>query len=97
MYPPGMPSQPPPVLPTAAGGGINIMSQFAGSSLWSNILGLISIVVPFVFNRVFFFLPLIGLFYAIRAIRNGQLIGGIVGIVLNCIGGLVTLVALYVH
>ena len=71
------------------------MSQFSGDALWSIGLGLVSIVVPFVLNRVFFFLPLIGLFYAIRAIRRGRMIGGIVGIVLNVIGGLITIIGLF--
>lgn len=66
------------------------MSQFSGDALWSIGLALVSIVIPFFFNRVFFFLPLIGLYYGIRAITRGRMIGGIVGIVLNVIGGLIT-------
>jgi hypothetical protein len=79
----------------AAAGGISLMSQFTGDALWSIGLGLVSIVVPFVLNRVFFFLPLIGLFYAVRAIRRGRVIGGVVGIVLNVIGGIITLIGLF--
>jgi hypothetical protein len=79
----------------AASGGISLMSQFTGDALWSIGLGLVSIVVPFVLNRVFFFLPLIGLFYAVRAIRRGRVIGGVVGIVLNVIGGIITLMGLF--
>jgi len=91
-----MPGQvPPPYAPLAAAGvGISLMSQFRGDALWSIALGLVSIVLPFFINRVFFFLPLIGLFYGIRAIRRGRLIGGIVGIVLCCLGGIVTLIGL---
>jgi hypothetical protein len=86
---------PPPYLPTAAvGAGIGLMSQFTGDALWSIGLGLVSIVVPFVFNRIFFFLPLIGLYYGIRAITRGRMIGGIVGIVVNVIGGLITILGL---
>jgi hypothetical protein len=70
------------------------MSQFTGDALWSIGLGLVSIVVPFVFNRIFFFLPLIGLYYGIRAITRGRMIGGIVGIVVNVIGGLITILGL---
>ncbi|MEA2656504.1 MAG: hypothetical protein QOI23_1869 [Chloroflexota bacterium] len=70
------------------------MSQFSGDALWSIGLGLVSIVVPFVFNRIFFFLPLIGLYYGIRAITRGRMIGGIVGIVVNVIGGLITILSL---
>ena len=74
----------------AAGAGITVMSQFRGSALWSIALGLVSIVVPFVLGYVFFFLPFVGIYYGVRAVRRGQVIGGIVGIVLCCIGGLIT-------
>jgi hypothetical protein len=96
MVPPGPPGQvPPPYMPlAAAGAGLGLISQFRGDALWSIGLGLVSIVVPFAFNRVFFFLPLIGLFSGIRAIRRGRMIGGIVGLVLNAIGGIITIIAL---
>jgi hypothetical protein len=77
----------------AAGAGIGLMSQFKGSALWSIALGLVSVVVPFVWGYVFFFLPFIGIFYGVRAIRRGQVIGGIVGIVLCCIGGFITILS----
>ena len=79
----------------AVGGGVSLMSQFSGSAMWSILLGLVSVVVPFVFGRVFFFLPLIGLYYGVRAIRRGQMIGGIVGIVLCVIGGIITLIGMF--
>jgi len=86
---------PPPYLPTATvGAGIGLMSQFSGDALWSIGLGLVSIVVPFFANRVFYFLPLIGIFYGIRAIMRGRLIGGIVGTALSVIGGIITILAL---
>ena len=95
--PPGAPGQvPPPYLPTAvAGTGLNLMYQFSGDALWSIGFGLASTIVPFVLDRVFFFLPLLGLFYGVRAIMRGRVIGGIVGIVLNVIGGIITLIALF--
>jgi hypothetical protein len=80
-----------------AGVGIGIMSQFRGSALWSIVLGLVSIVVPFVLGYVFFFLPFVGIYYGIRAIRRGQLAGGLVGIFLCCIGGLITILSRVVH
>ena len=99
VYPPvGMQGQPPPVMPMmAVGGGISLMSQFRGSAMWSCILGLVSVIAPLTFGTVFFFLPLIGLYYGVRAIRRGQLIGGIVGIVLCSIGGILTLISLLVR
>jgi hypothetical protein len=81
----------------AAGAGITVMSQFRGSALWSIGLGLVSIVVPFVLGYVFFFLPFVGIYYGIRAVRRGQVIGGIVGIVLCCIGGFITILSRVVH
>ena len=63
--------------------------------MWSILLGLASTILPFVINYVFFFLPLIGLVYGVRAIMRGRMIGGIVGIVLNLLGGAVTLFALF--
>ncbi len=99
--PPGTyqpPGTPPPVLPTqmAAGGAAGILSQFTGSAGWACLVGIICIVVPFVFNRVFFFLPIIGLILAAQAIfRSKQMIGGIVAIVLNVIGGIITLIGIF--
>jgi hypothetical protein len=86
------------VLPTAvaAGGAAGLLYQFTGSAGWSCLVGVICIVVPFVFNRVFFFLPIIGLILAIQAIvRSRKMVGGIVGIVLNVIGGIITLLGLF--
>ena len=86
---------PPPYLPVAAAGaGGGLMSQFGGDAAWSIGFGLASTIIPFVFNYVLFFLPLIGIFYGVRAIMRGRLIGGIVGLVLNVIGGLITVYAL---
>ena len=97
MAPPGSPGQvPPPYLPTAAAGvGLGLASQFSGDALWSVGFGLASTILPFVLNYVFFFLPLLGIFYGIRAIMRGRMIGGIVGIVLNVIGGIITLLSLF--
>jgi hypothetical protein len=97
--PPGSPQQgtPPPVLPAAIGpssGGAALIGQVTGNAGWSLLLGVVTIAVPLIFNRVFFFLPIIGVIAGVLAIRRGQLIGGIVGLVLNTIGGLITLLAL---
>ncbi len=92
------PGTPPPVLPTAigAGGTAGLLSQFTGSAGWACLVGVITIAVPFIFNRVFFFLPIIGLILAIQAIvRSRKMVGGIVGIVLNVIGGIITLLGLF--
>src|SRR5260370_42146848 len=63
------PGTPPPVLPTAigAGGTAGLLYQFTGSAGWACLVGVITIAVPFIFNRVFFFLPIIGLIPALPA------------------------------
>ncbi|HEY8678276.1 MAG TPA: hypothetical protein VIN39_06535 [Candidatus Dormibacteraeota bacterium] len=93
--PAGYSSQvPPPYMPVAAvGAGGALMSQFGGAALWSIGLGIVSIVVPFVSNFYFPIMPIIGGLNGIRAIQRGRVIGGIVGLVLNGIGGLVALFA----
>ena len=81
-------------MPVAAVGATGaLMSQFRGAALWSIGFGLVSIVVPLVSNFYFPIMPLIGAFNGVRAIQRGRVIGGIVGLVLNAIGGLVTLLA----
>jgi hypothetical protein len=93
-----VPGAPPPVLPTSVApvGTAGILYQFTGSAGWACLMGVICIAVPFVFNRVFFFLPIIGLILAIQAIvRSKKMIGGIVAIVLNVIGGIITLIGLF--
>lgn len=75
-------------------GGAGLVSQFTGPAAWACFVGLVTVVVPFAFGRVFFFLPIIGIITGVRAVMAGKLIGGIVGIVLSAIGGLITIVAL---
>jgi hypothetical protein len=79
----------------AIGGSAFAISQFTGPAAWSILLGLVTIIVPFLFNRVFFFLPIIGLLSGVQAIRRGKMIGGVSGIVLNVIGGIITLIVLF--
>jgi hypothetical protein len=69
------------------------MYQFSGTAGWSVLFGVASIAVPFIFNYVFFLLPIFGFISGIRAIMTGRLVGGITGIVLNCIGGLITILS----
>lgn len=76
-----------------AAGGAGLIYQFTGPALWSLVLGVAGIAVPFFLSRVFFFLPIIGIIYGVRAIMRARLIGGIVGIVLNVIAGLITILA----
>lgn len=79
----------------AGWGAVGILAQFEPPALWAIIAGLVTIVVPFMFGRVFFFLPIIAVITGVRAIQGGKLIGGIVGIVLGVIGGIITLIGLF--
>jgi len=85
---------PPPYGAMGVAGAAGLMSQFTGRAAWSIGMGLVTIIAPFVVHWVFYVLALVGLLYGVQAIRRGQLIGGIIGIVLNVIGGLLTIVIL---
>lgn len=90
------PQIPPPYIPAAAVGaaaGAGLMSQFGGAAAWSIGLGLVSIVVPLVSTFYFPIMPIIGGLNGVRAIQRGRIVGGIVGLVLNAIGGIVALIA----
>jgi hypothetical protein len=80
--------------------GVSMMSQFTGIAMWSIILGLLSVGVPLVTGLMssggtyyFYILPIFGLIRGVQAVRRGQMIGGIVGIVLNILGGFMSLIA----
>ena len=85
---------PPPYAAMGVAGAAGLMSQFTGRAAWSIGVGLVTIIAPFVVHWVFYVLALVGLLYGVQAIRRGQLIGGIIGIVLNVIGGLLTVLIL---
>ncbi len=90
------PPQPYGMNPAAVGigGAAGLISQFSGRAAWSCGIGLVTIIAPLVAHFVFYVLALVGLLYGVQAIRRGQLIGGIVGIALNIVGGLLTIVIL---
>jgi len=76
------------------------MSQFRGLAAWSVILGVVSVGVPIVTFfaaggtvTFFYVLPIFGLIRGVQALTRGQVIGGGVGIVLNVIGGIISLLA----
>jgi uncharacterized membrane protein len=98
--PPGAPGYgyvPPTGYPTAKP-AVSIMSQFSGYAMWSIILGVVSVGVPIVTGLMsgggayyFYILPIFGFVRGVQAATRGQVIGGIVGIVLNIMGGLLSL------
>ena len=85
--------QPLPPAAAVAGGTGALLYQLGGPAAWSIGLGIVSIVVPFVSNFYFPILPIAGLINAVRAVQRGRVIGGVVGIVVNVLGGLVSLFA----
>jgi hypothetical protein len=97
--PPGSPGYgyvPPTGYPTTRP-AVSLASQFTGMAMWSIILGIVSVGVPIVTGLFtsggivyFYILPIFGFIRGIQAVTRGQVIGGVVGIVLNIIGGLLS-------
>jgi len=93
--PPASGNLPPAIMAPAAVavGGATLMYQFGGPAAWSIAFGVASIVAPLFANFYFYVLPLFGLLNAVRAIQRGRVIGGVVGIVVNILGGIMSLLA----
>jgi len=97
---PGYQGQMPPGMPMiAAAGGLSIGAQIIAARS-SIIVGVIGIFVPIVTLMVtgrtvvyFYILPIFGLIYGIRAMTRGAVIGGGIGVVLNLLAGVVSLVS----
>jgi hypothetical protein len=89
------PQAPQPYLTAAvaAGGAGALLYQFGGVAAWSIGCGLVAIVIPFVSGFYYPLLPVVGGINAYRAIQRGRLLGGVVGIGVNILGGLVSLLA----
>src|SRR5258708_32398864 len=88
--PRGAPGYVPPTGYSPVQTGAGIMSQFTGQALWSVILGVLSVGVPILTGLTsnghivyFYIIPIFGFIRGIQAVTRGQVIGGIVGIVLN--------------
>jgi hypothetical protein len=79
--------------PMARAAGPSLMTQFTGPAGASILIGVISVGVPLFTTFYFPILPIFGLISGVRGIMRGQVIGGIIGIVLSIIGGLMSLIA----
>ena len=86
---------PQPIAPASGMSTAGLLSQVTGAAGIGILLGLATVIVPLVFGYVFYVLPIAGFLAGIAAIRRNQLIGGIVAIVLNALGGVLTLVGLF--
>jgi hypothetical protein len=100
QLPPAAPGYLPPGGYPSTRPGTAIASQFTGMALWSIILGALSVGVPIATGLLsgggaffFYILPIFGFIRGIQAVTRGQTIGGIIGIVLNILGGLISLIA----
>jgi hypothetical protein len=71
--------------------------QFGGSAMWSIIFGGASVIVPFITiggQGIYFpILPIFGLWRAALALRAGRMLGGVIGLIVNVLGCLVSLLA----
>jgi len=67
--------------------------QFGGSAAWSIGFGLASLLAPLFASFYFILLPLFGLYRGYTAVRVGRTVGGVIGIVLNILGGIMSLIA----
>ena len=88
----GQPGIPQPIGPAPI--AAVILQQLRGTALVGIILGLATVIVPLVWHYVFYVLPIAGFLAGISAVRRGQLIGGIIAIVLNAMGAILTLIGL---
>jgi hypothetical protein len=88
---PTAPTNTNPIIAMAMGTGM-MSGQFSGPALWSMIVGVACLALPFFTPLYFRFLPFAGIITGIRAILSGRLIGGLIGIGLNVVAGALSLI-----
>ncbi len=86
---------PPPASPASspAPRPAGLAYQFSGNALWSIVFGVASVVVPILTPVYFPILPIFGLWRGVLAIRTGRVAGGVVGVMANVLGCVVSLLA----
>ena len=85
---------PQPINPGAVafGSASAIMYQFGGPAAYSIVVGVLGIALPFVAGYYFRVLPIFGIISGARAMMRGRLLGGAVGIGVNVLAGIVSLI-----
>lgn len=82
------------MVPAVAVGTTSALTfQFGGSATWAIGFGLVAILTPFVSGFYFRIFPIAGVISGIRALMHGRLIGGGIGLALNVIAALLSLMA----
>lgn len=89
---PAAPKNTNPLIAFAMGSG-TMSGQFSGPALWSIVVGILGIGLPFFTPFYFRILPIAGVYSGVRAIMSGRLIGGGIGIGLNIVAGIFSLIA----
>lgn len=89
---PTAPTNTNPLIAFAMGTG-TMSGQFSGPAMWSIVVGILGIALPFFTPFYFRFLPIAGIFSGVRALMSGRMIGGTVGIGLNILAGIASLTA----
>jgi hypothetical protein len=90
---PAAPKNTNPLIAFAMGTG-SMSGEFSGPALWSLVVGILGIALPFFTPFYFRFLPIAGILSGVRALMSGRLIGGAIGIGLNVIAGIFSLIAM---
>jgi hypothetical protein len=76
----------------------SISYQFSGPALYALVVGVLGIGLPFFTPFYFRVLPLFGVYSGIRALMSGRVIGGSVGIGLNVVAGIFSLLYMgFIH
>jgi hypothetical protein len=92
---PGPGAMPQPIGPSSGMSTAGLLSQITGVAGLGILFGLATVIVPIVFGWVFYVLPIAGFLAGVEAVRRGQLIGGILAIVLNAMGAMLTLIGVF--
>lgn len=94
-YPQPYAQYPQPVNPGAVlfGSASALTYQFGGYAAYSIVVGVLGVALPFVAGYYFRVLPIFGIISGVRAMMRGRVLGGAVGIGVNVLAGIVSLIS----